>query len=44
MSGMILLIAMIGAIILSLGHEEVVKRQDIFSQIKTDYRKTVRLV
>ena len=44
MSGMILLIAMIGAIILSLGHEEVVKRQDIFSQIKTDYRKTVRLI
>lgn len=42
-SGVILLIAMIGAIILSLGHEGEVKRQDIFSQIKTEQKKTVRL-
>lgn len=40
---MILLIGMIGIILLSLGHESGVRRQDIFSQIKRDYSKTVRL-
>lgn len=32
-ASMILLVAMLGAILLTLGHEEDVKRQDIFSQI-----------
>ena len=41
MSGIILLIAMIGAIILTISHEEEIKRQDIFSQIATEFDKTV---
>lgn len=32
-ASLILLVAMIGAIILTLGHEEGIKRQDIFTQI-----------
>jgi len=32
---MILLVAMIGAIILSLDHHRKIKRQDLFSQIST---------
>jgi NADH-quinone oxidoreductase subunit J len=43
MSGIILLIAMIGAIILTISHEEEIKRQDIFSQIATEFDKTVVL-
>ena len=43
MSGIILLIAMIGAIILTISHEEEIKRQDIFSQIATEFDKTVIL-
>jgi len=35
---------MIGAIVLSLYHEESVKRQDLFAQIATEYSKTVRNV
>ena len=42
MSGVILLIAMIGAIILTISHEEVIKRQDIFSQIATEFDKTIK--
>ena len=37
----ILLVAMIGAIILTIYHEEKIKRQDLFSQIATEYNKTV---
>jgi NADH-quinone oxidoreductase subunit J len=33
LAGYILLLAMIGAIVLTLGHEGEVKRQDIFEQI-----------
>ncbi len=32
---MILLVAMIGAIVLTISHEETVKRQDLFAQIST---------
>lgn len=35
MAGVILLIAMLGAIVLSIRHEAEIKRQDIFSQIAT---------
>ena len=35
LSSMILLVAMIGAIILSLDHHRKIKRQDLFSQIST---------
>lgn len=35
MAGVILLIAMLGAIVLSIRHEADIKRQDIFSQIAT---------
>lgn len=37
----ILLVAMIGAIILTIYHEDQIKRQDLFSQIATEYQKTV---
>jgi len=43
MSGVILLIAMLGAILLTIGHEQEIKRQDIFSQIASDFNKTVIL-
>ena len=33
LAGFILLVAMIGAIVLTLGHEGEIKRQDIFEQI-----------
>ena len=38
----ILLVAMLGAIVLTLEHEKI-KRQDIFAQIATDYKKTIKL-
>lgn len=38
----ILLVAMIGAIVLTLEHESV-KRQDLFGQIATEYKKTINL-
>ena len=41
-ASLILLVAMIGAIVLTLGHEEEVKRQDIFAQIATDPNRTIR--
>jgi len=37
----ILLVSMIGAIILTIYHEEKIKRQDLFSQIATEYQQTV---
>lgn len=40
LASLILLIAMIGAIILTLSHEEEVKRQDIFTQINKKYTLT----
>lgn len=42
-ASVILLVAMLAGIILTLTHEESVKRQDLFSQIATDYHKTVKL-
>lgn len=42
-SGMILLVSMVGAIVLTLYHELDVKRQDIFSQVATEFDKTVQL-
>jgi len=41
-SGYILLVAMIGAIVLTLYHEKNIKRQDIFSQISSDFSNTIR--
>lgn len=43
-SSLILLVSMVGAIVLSLHHEETVKRQDLFAQVATEYSKTVRNV
>ena len=40
LASLILLIAMIGAILLTLSHEEEVKRQDIFTQINKKYTLT----
>lgn len=41
LSGMILLVSMIGAIVLCLYHESMIKRQDLFAQVATEYNKTV---
>ena len=41
LASIILLVAMIGAILLTLGHETDVKRQDIFSQINKKYNITM---
>ena len=43
LASMILLVAMVGAIVLTLGHGSGIKRQDIYSQIATDPNVTVRL-
>lgn len=40
-ASIILLVAMIGAILLTLGHESVIKRQDIFTQINRKYVLTL---
>ncbi len=40
-ASIILLLAMIGAILLTLGHESDVKRQDIFTQINKKYTLTM---
>lgn len=40
-SSLILLVAMVGAIVLCLYHEKMVKRQDLFAQVATEYDKTV---
>jgi len=42
-ASVILLVAMLAGIILTLTHEESVKRQDLFTQIATDYHHTVKL-
>jgi NADH-quinone oxidoreductase subunit J len=42
-SGLVLLVSMIGAIVLCLHHESNVKRQDLFAQVSTDYNKTISL-
>lgn len=39
----VLLVAMIAGIVLTLTHEESVRRQDLFTQIATDYKQTVHL-
>lgn len=41
LSALILLVAMIGAIVLTITHEDQIKRQDLFSQISTKYNKTI---
>lgn len=38
---LILLVAMIGAIILTISHELNLKRQDLFAQISTNYDQTI---
>ncbi len=43
LSGLILLVAMIGAIVLTLRHREDIKRQNILSQIYRDPAKTMEL-
>lgn len=43
-ASIILLVSMIAGIILTLTHEESVKRQDLFTQIATDYKKSVHLI
>lgn len=42
-ASVILLVAMLAGIILTLTHEESVKRQDLFTQIATDYHQTIKL-
>ena len=42
-AGFVLLVAMIGAIVLTLRHREDIKRQDILSQIYRDPAKTMEL-
>lgn len=42
-ASLILLVAMIGAIILTIYHEEGVRRQDLFSQVATEHMKAVTL-
>lgn len=42
LSSMVLLVAMIGAIILSLDHHRQIKRQDLYSQIST--KSTINLI
>jgi NADH-quinone oxidoreductase subunit J len=43
-ASVILLVAMLAGIILTLTHEDSVKRQDLFTQIATDYHHTVKLI
>jgi len=43
LASFILLVAMLAAIVLTLTHEEQVKRQDLFTQIATDYKQTIIL-
>jgi len=42
-AGLILLVAMIGAIVLTLRHREDVKRQNILSQMYRDPAKTMEI-
>jgi NADH-quinone oxidoreductase subunit J len=43
LSGLILLVAMIGAIVLTLRHREDIKRQDVFTQMMRDPEKALEL-
>ena len=43
LSGLILLVAMIGAIVLTLRHRTDVKRQDVITQMMRDPAKTMEL-
>jgi NADH-quinone oxidoreductase subunit J len=43
LSGLILLVAMIGAIVLTLRHREDIKRQDVFTQMMRDPKKAMEL-
>jgi NADH-quinone oxidoreductase subunit J len=42
-AGIVLLVAMIGAIVLTLRHREDIKRQDVLEQIYRDPREAVEL-
>lgn len=42
-ASLILLVAMIGAIVLTLHHRENVKRQEIFSQVARDFEQAIKL-
>jgi NADH-quinone oxidoreductase subunit J len=44
LAGLILLVSMIGAILLTLRHRKNVKRQDILSQIYRDPNKSLEVV
>ena len=43
LSGLILFVAMIGAIVLTLRHREDIKRQDVFTQMMRDPKKAMEL-
>ncbi len=42
-ASLVLLVAMIGAIVLTLHHRENVKRQEIFSQVARDFEQAIKL-
>lgn len=42
-ASIILLVALIAAIVLTLTHDEKVKRQDLFTQVATDYKQTIHI-
>lgn len=44
LSGLLLLLAMIGSIVLTSFHEKDVLRQDVFIQIERNYLNTIRLI
>lgn len=44
LSGMILLVAMIGAIVLTLRHRQNIKRQDIAKQVARDPKTAIEVV
>ena len=43
LSGLILLVAMIGAIVLTLRHRDDIKRQDVFAQMMRDPEEAMEL-
>lgn len=43
MAGMILLVAMIGAIVLTMYRREGVRRQDVYDQVSRDFKEAIRL-
>ena len=42
LSGLILLVAMIGAIVLTINHKQTAKRQNIFNQVNRDPKESVK--